>query len=430
MEQRPQAMAPLVGEQRVDVAVVGAGFTGLGAALALCADGYRVAVIERDLAGAGASGRNAGHLTPTIGKDLPTLQRVYGRERAGRFVRLAEAGVDHVEELIERHEIECAYHPGGNVMAAVHPSHHEKLERTAEAAASLGAHAVYLGPEDMRKRGLPPAFTGGVLEQRGGVLHPGRYLVGLRRAALAAGALLYEETPLLGIEDGPSCVLRTPRGSLRADRVVLGTNAFTPELGRLRAAVLPTVVSLFRTRPLSDEELDLLDWRGREGIYTTHELLESYRLTPDRRILGGSKYVRFGRRRVPEELGRRVHDRLARTFRDRFPDLDVPIESFWSGPIAMTLDLLPALGVSGRYRNVFHAVGYCGHGIALASYAGRALADWIAGRDGPGRALIERRSLSMGTPSLGWASAQAIRAGLRLADLRLDRRARRLLRGG
>jgi glycine/D-amino acid oxidase-like deaminating enzyme len=386
-----------------------------------------VAVIERESAGFGASGRNAGHLTPTIGKDLPSLLRVFGRQRARRLVALAERAIGHVEELIERHEIECAYHPGGNVIAAIHECQHARLERAARAASELGAQAVWLAPEDMRKRGLPECFSAGVLEGRGGVLDPARYVWGLRRAVLEAGAELYEHTPLLRIEEAPRVVLHTPRGLLVADRVVLATNAYTPESGRLRSVVLPMIVSLFRTAPLAEEQRAALGWPGREGIYTAHEALESYHLTADRRIVGGARFVRygFGARRAPEHHPP-TFAALERLFRERFPGLDVAIEEFWSGPIAFTLDFLPALGCTGRFRNLFYAIGYAGHGIPLASFAGRMLADWIAGREGPGRELIERRRPPLPPEPLRWLVARGLVGLFDWLDGRVDRRVRSL----
>jgi glycine/D-amino acid oxidase-like deaminating enzyme len=162
----------LEGERRVDVAVVGAGLSGLGAALALRAEGLSVAILERETVGFGASGRNAGHLTPTIGKDLPTLLAVYGRERARALVNLAQTAIDHVEHWIDTLGIECEYEPVGNVMAAVHASQEPRFERAARVSLELGARTQWIDREQMRKRGLPEAFTAGVHEAAGGILQP------------------------------------------------------------------------------------------------------------------------------------------------------------------------------------------------------------------------------------------------------------------
>jgi glycine/D-amino acid oxidase-like deaminating enzyme len=216
---------------RADVAIVGGGYTGLSTALSLRAAGIDAVLLERDFAGAGASGRNAGHLTPTIGKDLPTLLKLFGRERATALVRYADDAVNYTERTIESAAIDCDYIASGNVLAAVHPKQEARLRKSAATAASLGAHVRFLAPDQMRERALPPSFLCGVLEERGGTLNPGRYVMGLRKAALAAGVRLFESTAVAAIEDGAPAKVRTPHGSVVADRVVVATNAYTPQLG-------------------------------------------------------------------------------------------------------------------------------------------------------------------------------------------------------
>ena len=360
---------PLDHDLDVDAAIIGAGFTGLCTALELRAEGLSVGVLEADFAGFGASGRNAGHLTPTIGKDLPTLTRLFGRERVRALVHLADTAIRYVESCIVNHGIDCDYEPVGNVVAAVHPRQHPNLDRAAAAAATYGIPGEILEAEQMRQRGLPPAFTRGYLEPHGGVLDPGRYVFGLRRAAVAAGVQLFEQTPAQRIETTAPAVVHTPRARVRARHVVLATNAYTPALGVLRSAVLPMCVQLFQTAPLTAAQRHAVDWRGREGIYTAHEMLESYRLTHEQRIVGGAKHVRygFGGRALPD-VDAAVAASLESTFRLRFPELrDVQVTHHWGGPIAFALDFLPLVGRTGEHGNVLHAIGYAGHGIALAS---------------------------------------------------------------
>ena len=260
-----EAAPPLTGDVEADVAVVGAGFTGLSAALALRAEGLSTVIVEREVAGFGASGRNAGHLTPTIGKDLPTLARFFGRERARALVALVQTAIAHVEETIARHGIDCAYEPVGNVMAAVHPHQHAMLDRAARAGAELGLDGELLAPAAMRRRGLPRAFTRGYLLRRGGILHPGRYVRGLRRAALAAGAVLHERTPVVRVEDGEPAVVHTPKGRVRARAVVLATNAYTPELGWLGGTIARLHVYLFATAPLAAAQKAAVGRTGARG---------------------------------------------------------------------------------------------------------------------------------------------------------------------
>lgn len=413
---------PWRGEGAVDVAIVGAGYTGLSAAIALRAAGASVVVLEREIAGFGASGRNAGHLTPTIGKDLPTLARFYGRERAQALIALVQHAIAHVEGMIERYGIDCDYEPVGNVMAAVHERQHAAIDRAAAAATPLGLDGELLEPDAMRARSLPRTFTRGFLFRRGGILHPGRYVRGLRRAALAAGAALYEHTPVLHVEDGDPIVLTMPGGRLRAREVVLATNAYTPELGWLGGRVLRLYVYLLATAPLGERQRVRLGWGGREGIYTAHEVLESYRLTADQRIVGGSKLVRYGYGGRPLVDDPATFAAIEDAFRARFPELaDVRITHRWGGPIGFALDFLPAVGRTGRHQNVYYSVGYAGHGLALASYAGTMLTDLVAGRDGLGAVLWGRRQVPLPPEPLRWLVVRALTGVLGAIDRRVDR---------
>jgi glycine/D-amino acid oxidase-like deaminating enzyme len=416
------ATAPLPGSIDADVVIVGAGYTGLSTALALREEGREAVVLEAETAGFGASGRNAGHLTPTIGKDIPTLLRLYGRRRTGALLNLAETGIRYVEGLIAR-GVECDYAPVGNVIAAVHPRQHANVDRAARAAGELGIHGELLAADAMRARGLPRAFTRGFLEPLGGVLDPGRYVRGLRALALDAGATLFERTPVERIELGRPLIVHARAGRIRARRVVVATNAYTPRLGLLRSRILALRVQLFRTAPLGASQRAAVGWPGREGIYTAHEVLESYRLTADDRIVGGSKFVRYGyggRELADVDAG--IARRLETTFRKRFPELgDVAITDHWGGPIGFTLNFLPALGRLGPDGDVVYAVGYAGHGVALATYAGRMVCDLLHRRDGPGAALWKRAQFPLPPEPLRWLLARGLTGLLGALDRRVDR---------
>jgi glycine/D-amino acid oxidase-like deaminating enzyme len=428
--EREQAPA-LAGDLEVDAAIVGAGYTGLSTALALRAAGLSVAILEQRVAGFGASGRNAGHLTPTIGKDLPTLRRVFGQARGRALIALVQEAIAHVERTIATHAIACEYTPVGNVMAAVHPRQHHVLDRAARAAESLELDGEILEPDAMRERGLPRAFTRGFWLRRGGILDPGRYVRGLRAAAVAAGARLYEGTPVERIEDEAPAIVRTPNGRVRARLVVLATNAYTPALGWLGNRIVRVHVYLFATAPLRADQRAAVDWRGREGIYTAHEMLESYRLTADQRIVGGAKTVRYGYGGAALADDDATFAHLEAAFRDRFPELrDVAIERRWGGPIAFALDFLPVVGRMGRHRNILYSAGYAGHGIALASYAGTMLADLVLERDGMGRALAARRVIPLPPEPFRWLVVRSLTGVFGAIDRRTDRAARRAVAGG
>lgn len=286
---------PLQGDARADVVIVGGGYTGLNAALSLRAAGVDVVLLEMGFCGEGASGRNSGHLAATMGKDLPSLVKHVGSERAAGFMRFNDRCVHKVEEVFARCGIDCDYEPVGNITCGVHPRHYEPLQRTAALAQSLGVDARFLDEKQMHERGLPGGFRFGVLDSRGGHLNPGKYVMGLRSAALAAGVRIFENTCVTDINEQLAPVLvSTDSGSVRAEKVIVASNGYTPEsLGRLKSKIMPIRVTLFRTSRLTPEQLARLGWSGREGIITAHAAIEHYRLTSDNRILGGSKFVKY-----------------------------------------------------------------------------------------------------------------------------------------
>jgi len=424
----PDPQTPLEGEARADVAVVGGGLTGLATALALREAGVDVAVVERDFCGSGASGRNAGHLTPTIGKDLPTLVRLFGEARASAFARFADRAVGCAEDLIRRHAIACDYVASGNVLAGLHPRQRARLERAAEAAARLGAKVAFLDEGEVRRRELPACVRFGVLEERGGTLDPGKLVRGLRAAALAAGARVYEGSEVRTIAPGRTPRIETGGGSLRADRVVVATNAYTPAtLGWLRHRVVPLRVTLFATHPLSDAARAGLGWSGREGLYTAHEILESWRLTADGRLVGGSRWVRYAYgSALADGASPRLLRRLAGLLAERFPGLDAPIDAFWGGWIGTTLDFLPVFATRGRHANLHTGLAYNGHGVAQACLFGRLLADAALGRESEDTELFARRGIPLPPEPLRWLLARGILGSLALVDALTDRAIRRL----
>ena len=388
----PTDITLLNGDTRADVVIIGAGYTGLNTALALRANGADVVVLEKDFAGAGASGRNEGHLSAYIGKDLPTLLMLYGKKRGAKIVQFADEAVRFTENVIKQYNIQCDYVPGGNIIVGMYPGQTGRLRRAVNQVQYLGARVRYLSPEDLRDRNVPSQWrTGGLLLELGGILDPFAYTLGLRRAALDAGVRLYEQSAMEKLEDGKPLRAYTANGIVTADHAVLATNSYTPQIGWKTRSVVPIMCSHFETGYINPERLQNW-WPGREGLFTAHNMIEAYRLTARGTLVGGVKAVTYNYgSKLGDPNNPRHFEEISHAMRARFPELgDISFESFWSGWVAFTMDLLPLIGKTGKHKSVHYSIGYNGHGVALATLMGTMVAEHILGREHPFDKVLER----------------------------------------
>jgi glycine/D-amino acid oxidase-like deaminating enzyme len=422
----------LDGDRRTDVVVVGAGFAGLSTALELKARGVDVVVLEREHAGFGASGRNAGYLAGGQGLEYGFFMQRVGRERARAIVGFYDEGVRYVEGKLVEHAIDCDYTASGLVRAGVHASQEKALRKSMELGCELGSPAQFLSSEDLRARGIPPAFLFGAFAPHGGTLDPGKYVQGLRRAALAAGVVLHEHTPVTSLEHGPTITTRTPRGSVTASNVVLATNAYTPALGLLRKAVFPIRVSAIETAPLTNTQRAGLGWPNREGIVTSHYSMESHRLTARNSLVITTKRLdyRYGGT-TPNEPDPAAYRALVGALRARFPTLtDIDIRACWSGWITFAADALPIVGTVDGRENVYVTAGCSGHGVGTQSLIGRLLAARICGERSSMLDALEHRAPALPPEPFRWLLFHGLMRGADLLDRLTDARARRNVNRG
>ncbi|MHB9798712.1 NAD(P)/FAD-dependent oxidoreductase [Pseudomonas sp. MT3] len=425
--ERPVDQQPeLEGRVSADVIVVGAGFAGLSTALELTARGAKVIVLEQEFGGFGASGRNAGYLLGSMGIEFEFFVRRVGIEHARKFIRFYDEAVCYVERRMTELGIDCDYNPSGVIRAAVHPSQEKWLRKCMEVGRELGSFTRFVDQAEMRVRGIPPAFLFGS-EQRGGTLHPGKYVSGLRRAALQAGVKLYEKTPLLSYGEGPTITCKTARGSASAPLMVLATNAYTPQLGLLRNKVAPIRVSAIETQPLSSKQLASLGWHGREGIITPHLTMESHRLTAHNTMVLTVKKLNYVYgSKTPNVPDNGAYGALAQTLRERFPNLpDLGIQHCWSGYISAAYDALPVVGVTGAQQNIHYVAGCSGHGLATHSFMGQLLAERINGVENPLLTALHHKTPSMLPEPFQWCALKATFAAARKYDEWTDRKVRK-----
>lgn len=424
----PSDMQPaLNGEIEADVIIVGGGFAGLSTALELKARGADVVILESEFAGFGASGRNAGYLAGGQGLDYHMFMKRLDRAQVSAIIGYFEEGVNYVERRLAELEINCDYLQSGLIRAAIHHSQVDKLRANMELGVQLGAPAKFLDSNAMRARGIPPAFLCGYATPGGGTLNPGKYVQGLRHAALRQGVRLFENSKVRSFKAGPTAECRTERGTARAPFLVLATNAYTPALGLLRDKCVPLRVSAIETERLNAEQLSTLGWPNREGLTTQHLVMESHRLTASDTIVVTTKRLdyTFGSK-TPHVPANRAYRELAKVFYERFPTLrEVKIAKSWSGYISFAFDGLPVVGVTGDHDNVLYAAGCSGHGVGTQSLAGLLLAERIQGKEHPYFTALQHDTPSTLPEPLQWAAVKGMLGAAHWIDERTNRRNRR-----
>ena len=374
---------PLRGELRVDVAVVGGGFTGLSAALHLREAGTpEVAVLESDVVGFGASGRNAGFAMTLFGLTMSVTKRRFGAARAREAHQYMEKAVDYVGELVEKYGIDCEYERPGFLRVATTPAYVERIQREIALAESLGLSGVeWLTRQQVAERVHSPRYLGAWWEPRCALVNPARLAWGLKRVASAKGVRFHECTPIGEIRrSGDGVRLSAPGAVVYAKKLVLATNAYSVRIPELRRKQVPLFTHVVLSEPLPAGRLEPIGWQGREGIEDARNLVHYYRLTRENRLLmgGGDVTLAYGER-LDYDLSDRVFGELERHVQAVFPSLrGVGFTHRWGGPVSVPLDLAPALGFLGDERIVY-SLGCMGHGVSLAHLNGRTLADLLLG---------------------------------------------------
>jgi glycine/D-amino acid oxidase-like deaminating enzyme len=412
----PRPEPPLTRRIDTEIAIVGGGLTGVSAAwhLASRKPGIGIALLEAGVLGNGASGRSGGLVLNWI-NGVTTVDP----ERLRRLHATTRQGIDLAEELAARHAPPGTFRRQGTLTVYTDARRADAAHAYVERLVKAGIPARFLGRDELRfgtGRGLETAgVCGAALDPLAGRLNAFALLQAMRPVLVALGVAVYERTPVLRVHEGSTIRLTTPAGEVRARAVVLAANAYTPALGYFRHGILPLHSHVIATAPLPPDAWTRIGWGEWDGFGDDLDRIAYACRTPGGRLLFGGggnaaySYCFGGATAFPHAAGHPAFDFVQGAMLHYFPGLtDAPIEHRWSGTLDMTLDRVCTMGVRGAHRNVYYALGYSGHGLALALLSGRVLADLYVGnheawRDVP---FYQRRLRPLPPEPLRWLGYQ------------------------
>jgi glycine/D-amino acid oxidase-like deaminating enzyme len=419
---------PLGGDITVDVAIIGAGYTGLATAyhLKVADPSLNVAVLESETVGFGASGRNAGFVMTLFGASVGMMKSLHGGARVREAHDYMVESIAGLEAMIAENGLDCDYERSGFLKVATSPRYAARIRDEIALFEDLGVKGYkWLDADELAQRVRSPTYLGGCLEPVCGTINPRKWVDALAGLAVGKGAQLYEETRVdEARRERGKFRLTTSGGTVTADKVVFATNGYTHLIPGMRSKEMPAFAFIVVTEPLTPEQRAAIGWAGREGIEDGRNFMHFYRLTPDNRILmgGGPGFVPFG--------GRMNHDahpaawqHLEEFIATTFPALrGIRIAYRWGGGFSVTANSTPQIGTMHDGAAVY-SIGCTGHGVAMTHMNGRIIRDLVLGRTSELTELwfVNRRSMPLPPEPFRSIGAKTVTAAMKLDDWWCDR---------
>jgi putative aminophosphonate oxidoreductase len=409
---------PLSGGGRADVAIIGGGFTGLWTAYQLKRrePGLDVVILEADICGGGASGRNGGFVLSWWPK-LEALVERYGEAHGLELAQWSDDAVGALNSFCDEHGVDAHYVRGGWLWVATSEAQVGAWEGSVRACEERGIDAFQrLAPEQVAERAGSPTHLAGVFEPNAATVQPALLARGLRRVVLEQGVRIHERSPVVGLRRSAPPLVRTAAGSITAGAVVIATNVWAARLRELRRLIVPLGSDIAATAPIP-ERLAEIGWTGGEAISDSHLMVNYYRTTRDGRIAwgkGGGRLAAAGR--VPAlHLDRRHTAEAARRLRALYPALaDVAIDAEWSGWVDRSVTGLPVFGRLPGPGRIVYGVGFSGNGVGPCHLGGRILASLALDADDrwAGCGLVSDRHDHFPPEPVRYAGSLAVRAAV------------------
>jgi glycine/D-amino acid oxidase-like deaminating enzyme len=421
-------LPPLQEDCAVDIAIIGAGFTGLSTAywLKKVDPSLRVAVLEANQVGYGASGRNGSFAMTVHGLGFEVMPTLLGKEKFKAAHRYMMHAVDDLDEFIQREKLDCDRIRPGFLRVATTDGYVRRLQHQVELMNAMGfENLCWIDQEETRARVFSEHYLGAMWEPRLLLVNPAKLVRAERDLAVRLGAEIYEHTPVLEINTHPKFQLQTPTGRVTSKKLVFATNAYSHLFPQIRHKQIPAFTYMVATEPLSGEQLESIGWTGQEGIEDARNLIHYYRLLPDKRlIIGGGPVGLTYANDLEADRSEAAWRHLEEHIQWLFPTLaGVKITHRWGGPFSVTLDLSPTIGYLGDRRAVY-SLGCIGHGVSTTHLNAQTLCAMLLEKESEllDCPFVKRHPISWPPEPLRFVVAGAILSYLRVEDWVYERK--------
>ncbi|OHD63343.1 MAG: oxidoreductase [Spirochaetes bacterium RBG_13_51_14] len=420
-----KANEALESSEKADVAIIGGGYTGLstGYHLKLLEPKLDVRILESEVCGFGASGRNGGFSMTLFGLTKGITKFRFGDDKAKAAQLYMEEAVDYLHGIITANKLSCEYERNGYLLVATSPAQIKRLEHDFEIIDRWGLKGI----ERWDVKRLSKEFNTGYyrlgwFEPRCGILNPAKLAREMKRIAEKKGVIIYENSPVTGFEkkgDGRFLV-RTEKGAIRCDYLVFATNAYSLVFPQLKSMQAPAFTHIVLTEPLYRKQLASIGWKSRAGVEDARDFIHYYRLTADNRIAmgGGDVSLTFGAN-FNRDVNDKIFSHLEHHITEVFPQLSgIKITRRWGGPVSITVDMSPAIGYIGNDRKAIYSLGCMGHGVSMTSLNGRTIAEMICKMKTPRTELffVGRKTIPWPPEPIKFGISQMVRGYMKLED--------------